>query len=115
MARSSLTSRVGSKRKRKLASDWLLLPPEPMKGWRKSVWPVGSVPRPRFMLLKNSLRRRRYPCGWKRLTRCLILRRLLRRLRLALRRRDLGRSGRSDEADGGGECERTDHGRRARE
>ena len=34
--KSSLTSSVGSKRKRKLASDWLLLPPVPMKGPGKS-------------------------------------------------------------------------------
>src|SRR5207302_10620036 len=64
----------------------------------------SSLARPGRRAPFAGLRRRRRLRG----VRGWILRRLLRRLRLALRRRDLGRSGRSDEADGGGECERTD-------
>ena len=56
---SSLTAMVGSKRKRKFASDWLFPAGAPMYGPLKSWFPVGSAPTPRFMLLKNSPRMRR--------------------------------------------------------
>ena len=52
------------------ASDCEWFPPVPMYGPGNSVCPVWSGPLPRSRLFRNSPRKRRYPCGWNKLTRC---------------------------------------------